>query len=402
MADFSGRREFSPEHRFRRRRLLRRRTGGKPGSLVNGIEAFHQPLLDARTMRHQEGKQERKELRIAVQADGGKWALTSKTPVQGTVYGAIRATGGRWPKMAGRTAEDGSIYELCYYISPLDGDWGAFSRLMIVTSRFLLRNDSTRFVFEVKQTGAPDSTAQRIRAGGTSPFHWADFRLPELVSVRPAVEIEGRPVYRWSGGFDPLTIGAVPLRIRKVEGFSLSSGGDLSPAMRVCSMKMEAEIRPKTGKVGINLSFREEDEIGDGALLRLENVSPFPIWVAQDGILANPSRDSKDSGDRDGDLLLPSDRMTFALDVPFRQGKYAGRNAATIAELLRLRLGLAPLSSRTGVETTKVVSFIAGELVRLNPSKLAILEPKVRYALQPVRVIGIVNNDGPTRVLRFW
>jgi hypothetical protein len=136
--------------------------------------------------------------------------------------------------------------------------------------------------------------------------------------------------------------------------------------------------------------------------LRLENVSAFPIWVAQDGILANPSRDSKDNGETDGDLLLPSDRMTFALDVPFRQGKYAGRKAATIAELLRLRLGLAPLSSRTGVETTKVVSFIAGEIVRLNPSKLAILEPKVRYALQPVRIIGIVNNDGPTRVLRFW
>jgi hypothetical protein len=167
-------------------------------------------------------------------------------------------------------------------------------------------------------------------------------------------------------------------------------------------MKMEAEIRPKTGKVGINLSFREEDEFGDGALFRIENVSTFPIWVAQDGILANPSRDLKDSGETEGDILLPSDRMAFALDVPFRQGKYAGRKAATMTELFRLRFSLAPSSSRTGVETTKVVAFRAGERIRLNPSKLAILEPKARQSLQRVRVIGVVYNDGPTRVLRFW
>lgn len=401
--EFSGKRVFSPSHRFRRRRWFRKRTGERPGSLVDGVEAFHQPVLGLKPTRRQEGKQEREEMQIAIQLDGGKFALTSKTPAQGTVYGAIRAAGARWPRGGGGidAAATRSAYELCYSIMPLDGDWGAFTRLMLVTSRFLLRNESTRLAFEIKQTGTPDSSAIKINAGGATPFHWADFRLPELISVRPVVEIEGQSIYRWSGGFDPLTIGAVPLRIRKTQGLSSSASMHDSSAMRIRSLKMEAEIRPKTGKVGINISFQEEDEIGDRALFRIENTSTFPIWVSQDGILANPLRDNNDSGETDGDLLLPSDRMSFALDVPFRQGKYPGRKAATMSELFRLRIGLAPLSSRTGIETTKVMAFVAGERVRLNPSKLSIIDPRVRSMLQIVRVLGVVDNDGPTRVLQF-
>lgn len=172
--------------------------------------------------------------------------------------------------------------------------------------------------------------------------------------------------------------------------------------MRIRSLKMEAEIRPKTGKVGINLSFQEEDKDGDGALFRIENASTFPIWVSQDGILADPSRETMGDGEIDGDLLHPSDSTTFALDVPFGRGKYNGRKATSMSELLRLRLSLGPLSSRTGIEVTKVISFVAGERVRLNPTKLTILEERLRSSLYPVRVLGFVWNDGPTRVLRFW
>jgi hypothetical protein len=294
-----------------------------------------------------------------------------------------------------RGEKECALFELCYSISPLDGDWGEFSRLMLVTSRFLLRNDSSSLVFEVKQTGSPDLTAVRIGPGETSPFHWADFRLPELVCVRPVIKSGGSHVYRWSGGFDPLSIGVVPIRVRKTRGLD-------SSFENIRSIKMEAEIRPKTGKVGINLSFEEEDVRGDGALFRIENASRFPIWISQDGILANPSRDAKDNGETDGDLLRPLEQMSFALDVPFRHGKYLNRKAATISELLRLRLSLAPLSSRAGVETTKVMSFAAGERMRLNPSKLTILDSETKTLLDRVRVIGVVDNDGPTRVLRFW
>jgi hypothetical protein len=83
-------------------------------------------------------------------------------------------------------------------------------------------------------------------------------------------------------------------------------------------MKMEAEIRPKTGKVGINLSFREEDDKGDGALLRLENVSAFPIWVAQDGIAILHATQKRRRRRR---LTLPSDRMTFTRRA-FSPGNY--------------------------------------------------------------------------------
>lgn len=69
-------------------------------------------------------------------------------------------------------------------------------------------------------------------------------------------------------------------------------------------------------------------------------------------------------------------------------------------ELLRLRLGLGPLTSRTGIETTKVLSLAkTGERVRLNPSKLMFLDPATRTQLDRVRVLGVVENDGPTTVL---
>ena len=54
------------------------------------------------------------------------------------------------------------------------------------------------------------------------------------------------------------------------------------------SLKVEAAIRPRSGGAGINISFKEEDEGGQGCLFRIDNCSPFPVWFAQDGLLANP------------------------------------------------------------------------------------------------------------------
>jgi len=301
---------------------------------------------------------------------------------------------------------DRAVYELCYSVSPLNDDWGEFSRVLLVSSRFMLRNDSRKLVFEVKQSGADDSTAVKVGPGANVPFHWASFRLPDLICVRPVVSCQRSPLYRWSGGFDPLTIGMTPLRIRKfLDSPVFPAAMATANQWHVNSVQVEAEIRTRTGGTGINLSFQEEDEQGSGALYRIENNSSFPIWISQDGLIANLQLGDTVQGrvDTSGDCVRPSESTVFALDVPFRQGKYAGRRAATMEELLRVRLALAPLSSRAGIETTKVIGLTtAGERVRLNPSKLMFLNNKLRLALRSVRVLGIMVNDGPTRVLRFW
>ncbi len=205
--------------------------------------------------------------------------------------------------------------------------------------------------------------------------------------------------YEWSGGFDPLTIGALPIRIQQRKAFHLLDSKHIEVAT---SVKMDAEIRRGTGGTGINISFEEEENSGDGALFRIENYSTFPVWIAQDGVLANPSGDTGDLSSLEGTMVSPSSTSCFALDVPFRQGKYTGRKAATIAELLRVRLGLSPLNTRSGIETTKVLCLSSiGTRVRLNPTKLLFLETRHRSDLDRVRILGVVTTDGPTTVLNL-
>ena len=398
---FSPQREFYPSHRYRRRRWTRTRKGLPRGALLNGVDTFFQPVPPSKETMQREKSRRQTGIQVAVQVGGGKWSSTAVLPSQGTVYGVLRALKARWPEAPISKNEIGNPgmfqrCELCYTISPLDGDWGLLTRSMLVTSRFLLRNDSMLLVFEVKQAGADDSTSVKISPGETAPFHWGDFRLPELVSIRPVTNVQGRCIYNWSGGFDPLTIGPVPIRTRVI--------GDFKRQLResemsfIYAVKVDVEIRPKSGGTGINLSFKEENTTGDGALYRIENFSPFPIWVCQDDVLVNPLCVGGD--DDQGDYLGPSQSLAFALDVPYKQGKYSHRKAASMDILLRARLALAPLSSRAGIETTKVVSLTTpGGRVRLNPSKLTMLDASLRSSLQHVRVIGVIHNDGPTRVL---
>jgi hypothetical protein len=391
-------------------------------------------------------------IKIAIKSGDGKWSNPATIPPTGTCHGVMRALASRWPTVtkaysSSSLKEEGAaifadekelraqgnaaippyqlkkaslspgLMELCYTVSDIEGDWGEFSRSMVVYPRFLFRNDSETITIKVKQTGSSDETAVTLSPGEVHSFYWADFRLPGLVSVRPASRGETvHSIYRWSGGFDICNLGMVPIRVRQTP----EKGCD---DQEIRSIRALVEIRPGTGGSGINVSFKEEDARGDGSLFRIENLSTFPIWIAQDGVLANPSaaavdplsraknsidnehqRWTEDHAASDGDLVQPSGRISYALDIPFRQGKYAHRKPATMSELLRLRVALAPLGSRAGVETVKVIGFtVVGDSVRLNPSKLVTIIPKgTRTRLQRVRVLGIVTTDGPIRVLKFW
>lgn len=375
----------------------------KDPTLLDNASVFYQPSYQRNVDRDSHKSNGESWFRIAMQVDGGRWALSSRIPSHGTVYGAVRVARTRWPRVVAppKVKSENSAYELCYSVRPLEEPWGSQSRVMVISSRFLIRNDSRTVSFEVKQSGTADSGAIAVEPGAISPFHWANFRIPELISVRPHVTHNGTPVYRWSGGLDPLTIGATPLRVRKGGALNESPTGS---QWNIMSVKVESEIRPRTGRTGINLCLHEEDETGSGSLFRIENRSCFPIWFSQDGLLVNhPFHDGHGDMFMNGDMIRPAESCVFALDVPFRQGKYAGRKSASMAELLRVRLALAPLSSRAGIETTKVLSIsLNGERVRLNPSKLAFLPPPLRASMRRLRVLGIVANDGPTRVLRFW
>ena len=377
-------------------------------------------------------------LKISIRCGDGTWSSPAEISDAGTCFGVIRALASRWPRLTERHSEtmesnipnnqavkrnsyssknrtqgcdfkpgclNSDLYEFCYTVSEIDGEWGEFSRCMEVSPRFIVRNDSEVIHMRVKQSGAPNSTCLTLKPGKASPFYWADFRLPKLVSVIPFDSSDtNSEKFKWSGGFDLCNLGMTPVRIRS-ENTNFHSG---SKNTVVTSIRVLVEVRPGTGGHGINVSLREETPNGDGSLFRIENLSPFPIWLLQDGVLANPNALTRNTGNSnsfvDGDFMPPNSKSTFALDVPYRQGKYAHRKEASLSELMHVRVALAPLSSRAGIETVKVVGLATmGENIRLNPMKLPPKwTSKGQDILQSIRVLGVVATDGPTRVLRFW
>ena len=98
--------------------------------------------------------------------------MTSQLPAEGVVYGAIRAASKPVGSRGDGKGDSTEVFELCYSLQPMEGEWGELSRLMIVSSRFMVRNDSSVFTFEVKQVGCPDSTCRVIPPGFNLPFHW--------------------------------------------------------------------------------------------------------------------------------------------------------------------------------------------------------------------------------------
>lgn len=186
---FSGTRVFSASHRFRRRRWYRKRSGDRTTEAhASGVHGYYQPRRDAKSSTKEE-KSSLSNARIGIQVNGGRWAITSDLPnISGRIYGAIRARTSRWPeltlleKQLPQVSFSTSVFELCYAISPLEGPWGELSRSLIVTSRFLLSNNSKYTSFEVKQMGSSDNSSIKILPGKSLPFHWADCRRPELLS----------------------------------------------------------------------------------------------------------------------------------------------------------------------------------------------------------------------------
>ena len=444
-SSFNGRRSFNNRHRFRRRRWFRRvvknvsfgdhsifhqpedldhltrskREAGRntigidlddrKGDGSNILDMFNRPqqdgFLDIMTRVANDGS-----ILIHVKLGDGKWSTPAIIPPSGSGSGVIRVCSSRWPKVTrekqtsayspkgmlpaqgknvGIAPLDSTVFELVYLVTVLSGLWGELSRMVNMMPRFLIRNESSWLDIEAKQVGSPDTSAVLIKKGDVIPFYWYDVTLPELVCVRPA---QSRNSYQWSGGFDLCSLGMLPIRVRRVDG-SVHS-------LKLKSMRVNVELQPGTGGSGTLSSILEEDPKGEGSLFRIENYSPFRIFYAQDGLLANRLQYNTSVS---CDVIEPSEHTSYALDVPWRQGKYAGRSSATQSELLLLRCALAPIATRDGVESTKVLCMAkVGDYIRLSPSKLSpSIGTSIAAELLGVRILGIVGTDGQTRTLRF-
>jgi hypothetical protein len=476
---FSTKRSFDAIHPFRRRRWYRRRVrcGRVKSIMVDGVPIlFHQPRtydnnagsagkalkdVERSFIGGRDGVQslEYEFHKLFVKIPDGTWSSPIEIPhIHSTTDGIIRVPGSRWPQMPARKQKRDDInptgfpasvpagqpkslfnyaplnprcYELNYHVSTLERPWGESTKFLSVFPRFTIRNGSKTLTFEVKQSGSLDSSAIVIGVSEVRPFYWTDVNLPDLICVRPSKRShdDSEPgdalfhrSYKWSGGFDIRTVGLFPLRVREEQRTTDLVSDKYGPSIKV--LRASVEIREGSGGTGLIITLTEEKNNGEGALFRIENFSPFPIWVAQDGVLANPFSDSvsedyriiaddlftnardKRKGDSiiNGDVVLPSDARCFGLDIPYRQGKYSWRDAATIDELSRVRISLAPLSTRDGIETTKVIKLSSiGEVARLSPSKLRMsLDEEQLTQLLEVKVLGLVLADGPTKVLKFW
>jgi hypothetical protein len=506
---FSSRRHFDPRHRYRRRRWFRKRNRLERKSNVDRSEQvmFHQPDLEARKRSDSEmkrieatdqpgdcggkendmlgfldivrfGKSEKNPLRIAVKVGDGRWSAPVLIPPGGNCNGALRVTSARWPKLCGRSnaqqriltgderntaagnfrpaALTPCLYELCYNVTVLEGSWGEVSRVLTFSPRYVIKNASLVYSIDIKQYNAEDETAVRFGMGESREWYWSDFRLPELVCIRPIVGEGTRrgqnyefcsawefdDCFRWSGPIDICKLGMTAIRIRKnaapskaFTGTRVASTDDTSnegtkqSALGLRTVRAHVEIRPGTGASGVAISFKEENAYGAGSLFRIENRSPFPLWICQNDLMVNSlsfenkalSTASSDESDHaktsgmpqknqrlasqptvHGDLVLPMQSVSFGLDAPFRQGKY-GRIISD-KDLHLIRVALAPIHSRDGIESTKVIGLTSiGNAVRLGPSKLRDnLDEDIITNLLGVRVLGVVCADGPTRVARFW
>ncbi len=470
---------------FRRRKTRNRgMTGNTDHQQCIGADpkcvAFYQPVIDPGSRERKKVKSNQKDtapsgthdvnskrfldvatemvnedcLKLHFKIRDGAWSRAALIPVSGAGHGIVEIHSSRWPditkklpprkrrqkaaeivsnslaagtKGPSRVSFSGgclspSCYELSYQVSVMEGQWGEYSRAFILYPRYILRNDSELWHFDLKQVGAPDNTCIRVHSRASVPFYWADITLPKLICMRP-VHVGARGStsqrYRWSGGFDICDLGMIPIRIREEAKNSQQktlfedrrNERKEQPFIRV--IRSLIEIRSGTGGTGITVSFKEESVNGEDSLYRIENHSPFPLWIAQDGVLSNPhyerglfnieDAEIRSQSETHGDFLAPNERIAFGLDVPFRQGKYVGRRAAAPEELLTIRVALAPLSMRDGIETMKVIglSFV-GCSVRLKPSNLrTFLGEDLLSKMMNVRVQGVVCADGPTRVLKF-
>lgn len=210
---FNGNRIFSTSHPYRRRRWFRRWASDcfnneSPKRLYGEINAFHQPMLDsfskaqlreerraasskkkgqsdATSWDSGEDEYNKKDvLQVSIKIGDSAWCFPASIPSTGSVHGVFRVPASRWSMITktswatakelrdpmefssetsslvndlsvsfGKASLSPEVYEFCFHVQDLPGDWGDFSRLLDVTPRFFLQNDSEIQTMEVKQIG---------------------------------------------------------------------------------------------------------------------------------------------------------------------------------------------------------------------------------------------------------
>lgn len=448
---FSPLRTFNPEHRFRRRRWFRRKS--RKIRMDEKISyAFFQPVFD-QTARFQHGNGDKKhfgdlpenvkskagfldgekefsngeQIKLCLRVDDGIWSSVVMIPSIGFAHGVMRLHSARWPTLSkalstsktnidratgygskseskvsfspGSTSRE--VYDISYQVAAVEGQWGEHTRLFVIYPRFYLRNDSEEWYVEVKQLSASDKTAVRLKPGSSVPFYWTDILLPELITVRLIHKdcLHEKSIFTWSGPFDISIIGMLPLRLRKR---NLNKSRKNSHIPDVAVVRSQVQLRSGTGGTGLYVSFKEELASGEDSLYRLENHSPFPVWIVQDSHYNQIiQKGIHDREDLHFDVIMPGDRCAFGLDTPFLQ--LNDRDAASLEELLKIRMSLAPPHTRDGKETMKKLSlWSVGNNVRLKPSKLCgIFDEDKILDLMCTNIHCEVWNDGPSRVLQF-
>ena len=443
---FSPQRFFNPAHRFRRRRWFRFKENIYESAEASEdmVVCFHQPTIEisSQSKDDEHSSNDKRNSDIEPESDDdnplmfyfkindSRWSSPALVPSNGPAHGILRIPAARWPALVkskekiteptfyGNSLSAGfpglstvkfnagslssKAFDVCYRVTPIEGQWGDHSRILVLYPRFFIRNDSKECYMDIKQSGATDKSSIRVKPGSSEPFYWTDTSLPELLCIRPIMKNRNKSIHRWSGGFDITSLGMIPLMIQKES--VVRNDIDVQTPKSIDVVQALIELRPGTGGTGISISIKEELENGEDSLYRLENHSPFPLWIMQDGLLANPIRqDMRSPMDSNTIVLDPGVTTPYGLVNPFRQGKYAGRKAVPLDELLRLRIGLAPLTTRDGIESTKVVNLShVGTDVRLKPAKLrTFFDEETIDDLMKVNVRGIVVSDGPTRVLKF-
>jgi hypothetical protein len=227
-----------------------------------------------------------------------------------------------------------------------------------------------------------------------SPFHWTAGSTDERFCVRPASE---GMIYQWSGGIDPLIIGTVPVKAFFVRGTASTNVETSRDPIR--SIYVEIDIRPGSGGTGINISLREESNEGKGSLFRIENYSPMPIWIAQDAKAAG----KHDAPIGHGDLVDSMTQTAFGLTHPsIFQKRGQGQATSSLSSRLVVRVGLCPLSSLPGFDSSETIVLDAtkdDQSISLFPSVIGFFRPDSLGTIQQAVIAGSLANDGPTRVL---
>jgi hypothetical protein len=324
--------------------------------LSKGLNTFQDSKKNERNMRQSQPssmmENEEELTQIFFKFGDGRWSSPAIVPKTGSSHGIIRLPSARWPSLTRSLNDDenhgasmtgnglsvgvkgpskikmdkgcssSGCLDLSYRITAIEGLWGEFSRLLVIYPRFYVRNDSQHWFIEVKQTGTPDKSALQLKPGCSKPFYWTDLNIPELMCVRLLHKTGATREsckHGWSGGFDISALGMIPLRIQ-----THSTPDKVMFTFSV--VRVLVELRSGTGGTGLIVSLKDELESGEDALYRVENLSPFPVWISQDGTIG------VNSGN--GDMIPPNKKVAYGLYQPYRNEKMNSKKWIGIALIM--------------------------------------------------------------------